>query len=139
MARDFFDDFENDFARLFKLSFSNFNRPVKDMQPYKLIKNENGYILILNTLGISKTDISVKISTERGDPYPYLRISGKTKMEKFELENTVDLSIRLIIEQEIEDVAFEVKDGLTIVYLKLKKESPEVKLEAKYLDDNFDF
>jgi HSP20 family molecular chaperone IbpA len=136
---NFFDDFERDFAKLFKLSFSNFNRPVKDMQPYKLIKTENGYILILNTLGVSKNDLSVKIGKEKGDPYAHLRVSGKTVMEKFQLENNVDLSIRLIIDEEIEDVVYEVKDGLTVVYLKLKKKEPEVKIEAKYIDEDFDF
>jgi len=136
---NFFDDFENDFARLFKLSFSNFNRPVKDMQPYKLIRTENGYILILNTLGISKNDLSVKIANEKGDPYPHLRVTGKTVMEKFKLENNVDLAIRLIIDEQIDDVVYEVKDGLTVVYLKLKKKEPEIKIEAKYVDEDFDF
>jgi len=133
MTRDFFDEFEN----LFKLTFSNFNRPVKDMQPYRYQKTENGYIFVINTLGIGKNDVSVEITSQKGDPYRSLRVSGKTKMEKINFENNVDLAIRLITDEEIEDVAYEVKDGLTIIYLKVKKNIlPELK--AKFIEDSSD-
>jgi HSP20 family molecular chaperone IbpA len=135
----FFDEFDREISKLFRLSFSNFNRPVKDMQPYKYLKVENGYIFVVNTLGISKNDISVKIMNEKGLPYPMLKITGKTMMEKIQFENTVDVGILLGFQEEIDEVVYEVKDGLTVVYLKLKKAEPQVKIEAKYLNDDFDF
>jgi HSP20 family molecular chaperone IbpA len=134
-----FDEFDREFNKLFRLSFSNFNRPVKDMQPYKYIATENGFIFVINTLGINKSDLQVSLANEKGDPYPTLRIKGKTMMEKVKFENTVDLALRLVIEEKVEEVAYEVKDGLTIIYLRLKKSEPENKIEAKLVDDNFDF
>lgn len=136
--RDFFDEFDREFNKLFRLSFSNFNRPVKDMQPYRLTRTENGLIFTINTLGIDKEDIVVQIKTQKGDPYRQLHVKGTTKMEKINFENNVELAIRLGFEDEIEDVLYEVKNGLTVVYLKLRKE-PENKLEAKYIDEDFDF
>jgi HSP20 family molecular chaperone IbpA len=134
-----FDSFDNELNKLFRLSFSNFNRPVKDMQPYKYIRTDNGFIFVINTLGISKTDVQVSVANDKGDPYPTLRVKGKTMMEKVQFENTVDLALRLVIDEEVEEVAYEVKDGLTIIYLKLKKPEPTSKIEAKYIDENFDF
>ncbi len=131
MSRDFFEEFEN----LFKMTFNTFNRPVKDMQPYRFLKKDNGYIFVINTLGISKEDLTVQINTEKGDPYRYLHIKGETKLEKFNFENRVELAIRLITNEEIENVAYEVKDGLTIVYLKTKK-NPEETFKAKYIENS---
>jgi HSP20 family molecular chaperone IbpA len=145
MPRDFFDDwnsfFDNELNRLFKMTSNRFNRPVKDMQPYKFLETENGYIFVTNTLGINKTDISVSVKNEKGDPYPYLHIKGTTKMEKIDFENRVELTIRLILEEKIENVAYDVKDGLTIVYIKVKrdKNDKENVIEAKQVDENFDF
>jgi HSP20 family molecular chaperone IbpA len=131
----FFDDFDRELTNLFKMTFNTFNRPVKDMQPYNFIKKDNGYIFVINTLGISKEDLTVQITTEKGDPYRYLRIKGETKLEKFNFENRVELAIRLITSEEIESVAYEVKDGLTIVYLKTKK-NPEESFKAKYIENS---
>jgi HSP20 family molecular chaperone IbpA len=135
----FFEDFEREWNRFFKLSFSNFNRPVKDMQPYKLMKSEKGYAVILNTLGIAREDLEVKVAHNKGEPFPTLFVKGKTLMGKLNFENTVDLAIRLNTDERIEDVMYEVKDGLTIVYLKLEEKEPKIKIEAKYIDDDFDF
>jgi hypothetical protein len=108
------------------------------MQPYRFIKKDNGFIFVINTLGIKREDIMVRVNTEQGDPYRYLHVQGKTEMEKINFENAVDLAIRLKIDEEIEDIAYEVHDGLTIVYLKLKQ-VPKVEMQAKYLDESKDF
>jgi hypothetical protein len=62
-------------------------------------------------------------------------------MEKIDFENRVELTIRLILEEKIENVAYDVKDGLTIVYIKVKrdKNDKENVIEAKQVDENFDF
>jgi HSP20 family molecular chaperone IbpA len=140
MNRDFFGDFNRELNDLFKLTFNTFNRPVKDMQPYRYIRKDNGFIFVINTLGIKREDIIVQVTNEQGDPYKQLRVQGKTEMERINFENSVDLAIRLKIEEEIEDVAYEVNNGLTIVYLKLKK-VPKQEMNAKYLEptEEFDF
>jgi HSP20 family molecular chaperone IbpA len=140
MNRDFFGDFNRELNDLFKLTFNTFNRPVKDMQPYRYIRKDNGFIFVINTLGIKREDIIVQVTNEQGDPYKQLRVQGKTEMERISFENSVDLAIRLKIEEEIEDVAYEVNNGLTIVYLKLKK-VPKQEMNAKYLEptEEFDF
>jgi len=134
MRKSFFDDFEKEINNLFKLSFSNFNRPVKDMQPFYHQKTDTGFVIVINTLGIGKKDILVEIKTKKGDPYRYLHVSGKTKMEKINFDNNVEMAIRLLIDEELDEVAYEVKDGLTIVHLKLKNiELPELK--AKFIEN----
>jgi HSP20 family molecular chaperone IbpA len=138
MSRDFFGDFNREINDLFKLTFNTFNRPVKDMQPYRYIKKDNGFIFVVNTLGIKREDIIVQITNEQGDPYKQLRVQGKTEMERINFENSVDLAIRLKIEEEIEEIAYEVNNGLTIIYLKIKK-VPKQEMSAKYLEQNEEF
>jgi HSP20 family molecular chaperone IbpA len=136
--RDFFDEFNREMNELFKLSHSFFNRPVKDMQPYHLVKVDNGYIVVINTLGIDKEDIMVELKTKQGSPYKYLHVSGKTKMEKINFENNVDLAIALHMGSDIVDLTYNIKNGLTVVFLKMSE--PKVELEAKFVeDDAFDF
>jgi HSP20 family molecular chaperone IbpA len=135
----FFDEFDRELNKLFRLSFNNFNRPVKDMQPYRYVRTDNGYIIVINTLGIGKSDIEVKINREKGDAYPTLQVKGSTVMEKIGFKNTVDTALRLGFDEDIEDVKYEVKDGLTIIYLKLKKTESENLIKAKYVDEDFDF
>lgn len=141
MAFDFFDDFNNFFGK----AWSNFSRPVKDMYPYTVYKIDNKrYIVACNTLGISKDDLKVGVETnKKGSTYPVLRIKGSTKFDKqgVKFDNNVDLGINLEIdpnEAEVEDVKYEVKDGITIVYLKLKlkQEVPDsTNIQGSYLDD----
>lgn len=137
--KDLFDGFDNFFGRdmneLFKLAFSNFNRPVKDMQPYKIVRKPNGIIFILNTLGISKGDITVEISNKKGDPYRYLSVKGSTEMAKIDFRNNVDFSIRLLFDDEITNLAYDVKDGLTVIYMKFKESEPTKTITAKFIDE----
>jgi HSP20 family molecular chaperone IbpA len=122
----------------FKFLHSFFNRPVKDMQPFQPMRVENGFIVVINTLGIDKEDIMVEIKNKKGSPYKYLHITGKTKMEKINFENNVDLAISLNIEDDIAELTYNVKNGLTIVFLKTAE--PKVELEAKFVEtDGFDF
>jgi HSP20 family molecular chaperone IbpA len=136
--RGMFDDFEGfhrDFNDLFNLVFSNFNRPVKDMQPYKVVRKENGIIFVLNTLGINRDDIFVEISNKKGDPYRYLNVKGSTVMEKIDFKNNVDFSIRLKFDDEITNLAYDVKDGLTVIYMKFKEVEPLKMIQARRIDE----
>ena len=114
---NFFDDFERIFARMDNI----FNRPVKDQKPFTVYQSDKGYIVVCNTLGISRNDLKINVSKELGNPYPVLSITGETKIEKIDFSNNVNLRIRLMMDDEIESVSYETRDGLTLVYLKMKQ------------------
>jgi len=133
MSKSIFDEF-------FNLDFSIFNRPVKDQQPYSIYKQDRGYIVVINTLGINKDDIKVEIISERGKSFPVLKVTGATQMPKIGFENSVNLGITLNMKKDIDDLVYEVRDGLTIIYLRTKEEEKET-ITAKYLSEpeKFDF
>ena len=70
------NDFFNEFNKIFGLVSNNFNRPVKDMQPYNIFKQDKGYIIVVNTLGINREDLDIEIVEEKGRPFPVLKIKG---------------------------------------------------------------
>lgn len=136
----FFDDFN--FDDIFSKTWSVFNRPVKDMYPYQAFKNENGYIIVCNTLGIDKKDLYVGIEKEKGKPYPILKIKGTTHIERIDYDNSVDLGIALKFDSQILSIKYEVTNGLTIVYLKTSEPMKRPALEAEYIeptDEDFDW
>jgi HSP20 family molecular chaperone IbpA len=133
-----FDSFDRDINNLFKQVFSNFNRPVKDMQPYKVVRKDGGIIFVLNTLGISRDDLTIEIANKKGDPYRYLNVKGTTEMEKIDFSNKVDFSIRLLFDDEIKKLAYEVKDGLTIIYMKFEEPKKIETVEARLLEEDED-
>jgi len=124
-----FDDFDNIFNKL----TNSFTRPVKDQQPFSVYSDAKGYIVVCNTLGIDKGDITVNLNKEKGSPYPVLSIKGESKIEKINFSNIVNLSIRLRILETVESLSFETKNGLTLIYLKVKHEQTKT-LNAKYID-----
>ena len=137
-------DFFNDFGDLFPNLWNKFNRPVKDQFPYSLYKADNkGYIVVCNTLGIDKKDLSVNVVKEKGRSYPTLRVKGETDIENIGFHNMVDLAISLKLENPIDDVKYEVRNGLTLVYIKTKLPDEEPKIEATLLEndgsDSFDW
>ena len=132
------DNFFNEFNKIFGLVSNNFNRPVKDMQPYNIFKQDKGYIIVVNTLGIKREDLDIEIVEEKGRPFPVLRIKGKTAMENINFENSVNFGITLNIQEDIDELAYETKDGLTIIYLKLKQEKKQ-KMIAKFIENPDDF
>jgi len=76
---------------------------------------------------------------EKGRAYPVLKIKGETTIKKINFKNTVDLSIILKLNSEIEDVQYEVKNGLTLVYIRTvlpKEDLPTI--EAKLVDEDSD-
>lgn len=130
---DLFDDFDGIFSTL----FNRFNRPVREVNAYSVYKSPGkGFIVVCNTLGIDKNDLTVNIEKEKGRPFPILKIKGKTEIEKINFSNTVDLAIQLrLTAEDIQEVKYEMKNGLTIVYIAVKvEEAPKV--EAKFIDDD---
>ena len=129
---DLFDDFDGLFSSL----YNRFNRPVRDMSPYAVYKSPGkGFIVVCNTLGIDKEDLSVNIEKEKGRPFPILKIKGKTEIQKINFANSVDLAIQLKLDSDIKDIKYEMKNGLTIIYIATKvEEVPTV--EAKYVEND---
>lgn len=113
----------------FDAPFYRFNRDLKDMHPYRIVRKGNDAIIVHNICGIAKDDLKVEIQTERGKDY--LVISGKTKNEVLGTDYTVNS--RFTIDRDsVEKIEKEVKDGLlylTIVGKEIKR--PEVKIIEK--------
>lgn len=125
----------NELSTFFDNMWNNFSRPVKDMQPFSVYQNEDkGYILVVNTLGINKEDLTVNLENEKGSLYPILKIKGETTIEKINFSNKVNLGIQLKIKDKVEAIDYTVNNGLTIIYLKIKKPEKET-LTARPLDD----
>lgn len=129
----------NEFDSLFSKVWNNFSRPVADQYPFKTIKKENGYVIVCNTLGLAKEDVQVNIESKKGSPYPILKVSGETAIENISFQNKVNLGIQLRMEQEIESVKYEVKNGLTTIFIKTKSEDPVKNIKAEYSDGSLDF
>lgn len=133
--------FSDEFNDFFNQIYNSFHRPVKDMYPYKAYRVEDkGFIIVCNTVGIDKDKLSVGIEQEQGRRYPILKIVGATKLEKINFENKVNLGIELKLDREIDSVSYEVKNGLTTVYIKLKEKEID-KITAKEInnDEGFDW
>lgn len=128
-------DLFNDFDDLFSSLFNKFNRPVMDQKYYSVFKKEGkGYIIVFNTLGMSKDDISVNIETHKGRAFKTLHIKGEKNIEDINFHNSVDMAVQLNFTEQIESVQYSVKDGLTKVFLKVKL--PELpKISAECIDD----
>lgn len=135
-----FNDFDDLFDDFFSKAYSRWNSPVKDMQPFKAFYVDGkGYVVVCKTLGISKENIKVNVSKEKATNYRVLQISGESKLPKIDFENKVDLGIRLKFDDEIEEIQYDVKDGLTTIFIKLKeKEQPKDNITVKYIEDSGD-
>jgi hypothetical protein len=111
------------------------------MNPFKVIKTEKGYILPVNTLGIAKEDLSIKLVKPKGKNANYyqLSISGETEIPKVELKSSINLQILVKINEKIKGLSFECKNGITLIYLEAEMpEDDEEVLTGSPVDD-FDF
>lgn len=104
-----------------------FNRPVKDMTPYKMVEKEGKLVIILNTLGISPKDIDVEV--EDGTNIQFLKISGKTKNQMSDKEYSINMTFS--VKKPMESVNWQSEDGLT--YLEVKFLEP---IKSKVLVNN---
>lgn len=116
----FFIDFDKDFYR--------FNRNLKDMYPYEIIKKDDKVTVVHNVLGLGKDDI--EITAKRDKNNDYLVISGEKKNEVTDRVYNVDSRFAINLD-EIKEVEYEVKDGLLYIYITYK-EPEKPKLNIKY-------
>ena len=115
----FGNDFFDILSEMFGTTSYRFQRPTLDQKPYKAYSTENGMILVVNTLGISKSDINVEMSRPLANGFRKINVSGKTKIPTINEENKIDLSIILKFQVEIQKINYEVKDGFTYIYIKV--------------------
>lgn len=141
-------DFFGDFNDLFQQTRYWFDRPVKDQQPYSIRAHDKGFIITVNTLGIAKENLSISMSKPKGVPesWKQLNIQGKSKIEKINFENTINLQLLLKFDRKVESLSYECKDGLTLIYIKVEQPKKEIEsgiVNAKLVDENdtdpFDF
>ena len=130
-----FDDF-GDLNQFFNQAWNQFTRPVKDMQPFNCYSCDKGYIIVVNTLGIDKNNLSVTLENEKGRAYPVLKIVGETNLEKINFKNKVNLGISLKIDQHIKDISYKCENGLTTILVETEKPTAAKIINAKMVDDN---
>ena len=124
-----FDDFEQRFNKI----FNSYSRPVGDKNIANIYANENGYIVVANTVGIDPKDLKVNVSTENGAPYKTLTVQGETKQEK--IGETFHVNIKFRLNFDPEEVTYKSQNGLTYVFLKSKNNDTAV-MQGKLLDEN---
>ena len=130
MFDDYFDD-------LFSKVWNNFSRPVLDQKPFSYFPCDKGYIIVVNTLGIDKKNLSVTLENEKGRPYPVLKIKGETDLKKIDFKNSVNLGIGLKVDSEIKDISYKCENGLTTILVETEKPSTKGNtISGKLIDDD---
>lgn len=130
-----FEDFN--FDNLFSKVWNNFNRPVLDQKPFSCFPCEKGYIIVVNTLGIDKKNLSITLENEKGRPYPILKIKGETELKKIDFKNSINLGISLSLDSPITDLSYKCENGLTTILIETEKPKAKTKtMNAKLVDDD---
>ncbi len=109
-----------DFDLYFDRPFYRFQRNLKDIYPYEIVKEDGQNIIVHNVVGLGKEDINIKL--ERDGEYDYLVISGEKKNEItnkiYKVDSRFVINLKCLDKKGIE---WEVKDGLLYVYINYKK------------------
>lgn len=129
-----FDDFN--FDDIFSKVWNNFSRPVLDQKPFSCFACDKGYIIVVNTLGIDKKNLSVTLENEKGRPYPVLKIKGETDLKKINFKNSVNLGISLKLDNPIKELSYKCENGLTTILIETEKPKATKTMSAKLIDDD---
>lgn len=111
----------------FDLIYKSWDRPIKEVKAYKVLETEEGYLVVINALGIDKEDIQVQVLQNT------LHVNGKTVDEDIDFTNTVryQFNVGKIVER-LNKVEYTLKNGLLHVHLKLEqKKKKDIKVEYK--------
>lgn len=108
-----FDGFFKDFDEIIK----SWNRPITEIKGWKAIPNENGYLVVANTVGVSKDNIKIELSKN------VLTLSGYTEVKDISFTNSVNYKWDVSeFSKEILGIEYEVVDGLTYIQILTEKE-----------------
>lgn len=120
-----------DFDLYFDRPFYRFQRDLKDIYPYEVVRKDNQVIIVHNVVGLSRNDINIKL--ERDDRFDYLIISGEKKNEITNKIDKVDSRFKINLKQLDKDgIEWKVEDGLLYIYITYQKpKQPEVNIRYK--------
>lgn len=120
-----------DFDLFFDRPFYRFQRELKDMYPYEVVKKDNQVILVHNVVGLGRNDINIKL--ERDERYDYLVISGEKKNEITNKIDKVDSRFKINLKQLDKDgIEWKAEDGLLYIYITYQKpKQPEINIRYK--------
>ena len=106
-----FSNFFNDFDDVTNLIFNNYTL---DQHPVSWKKTDKGYKAICRTVGISPDDVSIEILNNG------IRLSGETIVDDETYNVSYNIPISSKIMSNVEGITYEVKNGLTYIYLNVK-------------------
>lgn len=106
---------------LFDLVFKTWQRPVKEVDGYKVIETENGKTIVFNALGINKDDVSVETVGKE------LVVKGETSVDEISFTNKISYRIYLG-DKSLDKITYALKDGLLYITIWEKKEKTKVKI-----------
>jgi HSP20 family molecular chaperone IbpA len=120
-----------DFDLYFDRPFYRFQRELKDIYPYEVVRKDNQIILVHNVVGLGRNDINIKL--ERDERYDYLVISGEKKNDITNKIDKVDSRFKINLKQLDKDgIEWKVEDGLLYIYITYQKpKQPEVNIRYK--------
>lgn len=119
-----------DFDLYFDRPFYRFQRELKDIYPYEVVRKDNQIILVHNVVGLGKNDINIKL--ERDERYDYLVISGEKKNEITNKIDKVDSRFKINLKQLDKDgIEWRVEDGLLYIYITYQKPK-QSKINIRY-------
>lgn len=107
----------------FDLVLGNWNRPMKEVSGYKTIETEKGYLLVVNALGINKSDLEIKLEGNT------LSIKGVTELKEIDFSNSVSYKFKVGTDR-LDSIEYDVKDGLAYIYLNIKHKQNEIEIKA---------
>lgn len=110
----------------FDKDFFNFSRPIKDMTPYEIVKDEDRTIIIHSAVGVPEDEIKVKIDKLYGKYYLILAgeyknpISGKH----------YSFNSRFLVDKDsVDNIQWKTENGLLYVGVLYKEpEVPDIKV-----------
>lgn len=88
----------------------------KDIFPSRWEEAPNGYKAVCRTVGIRPEDIKVVLKND------YVQVSGKSVVDAHDYSVSCNLPIGLKMRDRIESIDYRAQDGITIIYLNVKKE-----------------
>ena len=120
-----------DFDLFFDRPFYRFQRELKDIYPYEVVRKDNQVILVHNVVGLGRNDINIKL--ERDERYDYLVISGEKKNEITNKIDKVDSRFKINLKQLDKDgIEWKAEDGLLYIYITYQKpEQPKITIRYK--------